>query len=254
VRESIGKGDYDCVINAAAYTDVDGAENNYELSRLINCESVKNISQCLANTQTLLIHYSTDYVFNGEGERPYKETDNPSPINLYGQSKYDGENVLMTSETNYLLLRTSWVYDDNGNNFPNKILEKIRTNQPISVVDDQIGVPNYAISIADMTYSCIQRYLSFSNDLKKSTVGVYHMSSLGEVSWYEFANYISDKYCINLPNNKVAKITPVKTNDFLSTARRPLFSVLDSTKLSETFDIELPSWQDGANQFINSKL
>ena len=123
LREFIGDSEYDCIINAAAYTNVDQAEESYELSKQVNCESVKNISQCIEKSQTLLIHYSTDYVFDGDNKIPYQETDRANPINAYGKSKYEGENIISSSDINYLLFRTSWVYDNTSNNFPNKILE-----------------------------------------------------------------------------------------------------------------------------------
>ena len=122
------------------------------------------------------------------------------------------------------------------------------------VVDDQVGVPNYANQIAQITYACIKKYFSCSVDMKKNIHGVYHMSSIGSVSWYNFAEYILDKYCAISLNGCKYEIKPIKTSSFECKAKRPLFSVLDSSKLSSTFDIELPTWQDGANQFVKSKL
>ena len=254
VRELIGDSEFDCIINAAAYTNVDQAEDNYELSKLVNCESVKNISQCIEKSQTLLIHFSTDYVFDGESKRPYRETDRANPVNAYGKSKYEGENIISSSNINYLLFRTSWVYNNTGNNFPNKILASLHAKKSMHVVDDQVGVPNYADQIAETTYACLEKYFSYSDDMKKNTHGIYHMSSIGSVSWYNFAEYILDKYCATSLDESKYEIKPIKTSSFECKAKRPLFSVLDSSKLSSTFDIDLPSWQDGANQFVKSKL
>ena len=254
VKEFISNDEYDCIINAAAYTNVDQAEECYELSKLVNCESVKNITQCIQKSQTLLIHYSTDYVFDGDSKRPYRETDKANPINAYGRSKYEGENIIRLSDINHLLFRTSWVYDDAGNNFPNKILERLHSKKPIYVVDDQVGVPNHAHKIAEITYTCIEKYFSCTTKMKNKIHGLYHLSSIGSVSWYDFAEYILDEYCNNNLNGSSYEIKPIKTSNIEFKAKRPSFSVLDSSKLSSTFDIELPSWQDGANQFLKSKL
>ncbi len=215
---------------------------------------MKYISQCIEKSQTLLIHFSTDYIFDGKSKRPYRETDRANPINAYGKSKYEGENIIKSSGINYLLFRTSWVYNDTDNNFPNKILEKLDAKKSICVVDDQVGVPNHVNQIADMTYACIEKYFSYSDDMRKNVHGIYHMSSIGSVSRYNFAEYILDKYCASGINVSRFEIKPIKTSSFECKAKRPLFSVLDSSKLSSTFDIDLPSWQDGANQFVKSKL
>lgn len=215
---------------------------------------MKNISQCIEKSQTLLIHYSTDYVFDGDNKIPYQETDRANPINAYGKSKYEGENIISSSDINYLLFRTSWVYDNTSNNFPNKILERLNAEKTIRIVDDQVGVPNHANQIAEITYACILKYFSYPDDIKRNIHGIYHMSSTGRASWYDFAEYILKKYCTHKMYDYKYDIKPIKTSNFERKAKRPLFSVLDSSKLSSTFDIELPSWQDGANQFVKSKL
>ena len=224
------------------------------MSEKVNCESIRNICKVINGTGKLFVHYSTDYVFDGCAHSPYTETDLANPINAYGKTKLNGENVLKSSDVKHFLFRTSWVYDNESDNFPNKIIRKLRDKEILRIIDDQIGVPNYANFISDISYTCIEKYFLHPDDLRDNLVGTYHMSSLGEVSWYEFAKYIVEEYCKKHGIKNTFKIIPIKSNDVITKAKRPKYSVLNTSKLSDTFGVKLSSWQDDVNKFINSKL
>ena len=254
VEEQIQKKKYDCIINASAYTKVDDAEENVESSDMVNCQAIKNICKIIKNTKILLIHYSTDYVFDGTSKIPYTESDNTNPLNQYGKSKLNGEKVIHSYSINNLIFRTSWVYDDTSQNFPNKILDKIKKGEVINVVDDQYGVPNHVDFISEVTYKCIEKYFSYSDDIKNSINGIYHLSSTGEVSWYKYAEFIFQKYSEKEMCEVNTTLVPIKSSSIDCRAVRPNYSVLDSSKISSVFDIVMPPWQDYANKFIDSKL
>ena len=254
VEEQIQKKNYDCIINASAYTKVDDAEENVKSSDMVNCQAIKNICKIIKNTKILLIHYSTDYVFDGTSTTPYTESDKTNPLNQYGKSKLNGEKVIRSYSINNLIFRTSWVYDDTGENFPNKILDKIKKGGTISVVDDQYGVPNHVDFITEVTYTCIEKYLSYSDDIQNSINGIYHLSSAGEVSWYRYAEFIFQNYSKKAVYEIDISLVPIKSSSIDCRAVRPNYSVLDSSKISSVFDIVIPPWQDYANKFIDSKL
>lgn len=254
VEEQIQKKNYDCIINASAYTKVDDAEENVKSSDMVNCQAIKNICKIIKNTKILFIHYSTDYVFDGTSTTPYTESDKTNPLNQYGKSKLNGEKVIRSYSINNLIFRTSWVYDDTGENFPNKILDKIKKGGTISVVDDQYGVPNHVDFITEVTYTCIEKYLSYSDDIQNSINGIYHLSSAGEVSWYRYAEFIFQNYSKKAVYEIDISLVPIKSSSIDCRAVRPNYSVLDSSKISSVFDIVIPPWQDYANKFIDSKL
>ncbi len=254
VKEQIQKKKYDCIINASAYTKVDDAEENVEMSDMVNCQAIKNICKIIKNTGILFIHYSTDYVFDGTSTKPYIESDKTNPINQYGKSKLNGEETLCSSNVNNLIFRTSWVYNNSGENFPNKIIEKIKQGRTVSVVDDQFGVPNHVDFISDTTYICIEKYFSYPDNIKRSVNGIYHLSSIGKVSWYKYAEFISYTYFKRAKLQTDISLVPIKSSSINNIAKRPSYSVLDCSKISSVFDIVMPPWQDYANKFIDSKL
>lgn len=254
VKDIIQSSSYNYIINASAYTNVDKAEKEKDLADLVNTGALSNICSAIKNKNTLLIHYSTDYVFDGKSKKPYTETNKPNPINQYGLSKLNGENVLKNSDINHIIFRTSWVYDNSHRNFPSKILQSIDQGQPLTIVDDQFGVPNHVNFISSATLLCMKKYSSYSDNSKLNSCGLYHMSSAGKTSWYEFACYLIKQYVQRKNSKRNIETRPIKTEELSLLAKRPLFSVLDATKLQKQFDITIPSWQDDANKFIESKL
>ena len=253
VKKAIESQKYDFIINTSAYTNVALAEKNYETANNTNNHALKNICSSIKKN-TLLIHYSTDYVFDGTLNKAYVEDDVTNPINNYGLSKLNGEELLLKSGVKFMIFRTSWVYDNHSKNFPNTIIQNIKHNKSINVVNDQVGVPNHVEFIVRTTYHCMEKYLKLSALNKDKAHGIYHLSSTGNTTWYDFAKYIIDNFFRKKYPNKYVNLSAVSTKEFEKNIKRPMFSVLSSQKLIRQFDIKLPSWQDGVDQFIKSKL
>jgi dTDP-4-dehydrorhamnose reductase len=250
---NILKQDYDVIINASGYTRVDDAENLKDYSNQVNNLAIKNIVDTLKDRNLLLIHYSTDYVFDGSKKSSYIESDKTNPLNSYGQSKLDGEMHIINSNLNYLIFRTSWVYDNYSDNFPNKIISKFNQKKDLNIVNDQIGAPTHVKLIAINTLKCIKYFLRSNDIAQKEISGLYHLTSSDYASWYEFACYLIDTY--SSKNNKdMVKITKLRTSEFISSAKRPLNSVLNCDKFEKTFSTKLESWKVYADFFIRSKL
>lgn len=238
VRAAFGKLKPDLVVNAAAYTAVDQAETEQEQAELVNSTSVQVLAEEVRRSGSFLLHFSTDYVFDGTKSAPYTETDAVCPLNVYGKTKRDGEMAIFESGCDHLILRTSWVYGLRQNNFLLKILALAKSREELQVVDDQIGSPTWSRSLAEATSQIVSRGLP---ELRKN-IGIYHASSSGEASWYNFACEILDK-CSELVPLKCRRITPVPSSSFPTTAQRPSYSRLDCNKLQERFGIRLPQWQ-----------
>lgn len=222
----------DICINCAAYTAVDNAEDNEEKARSINSVAVGIIADTCKSHGTLLIHISTDYVFNGTSERAYKENDPLSPNSIYGKTKAEGEQNIIKSACNYIIVRTSWLYSSFGNNFVKTMLRLGSERQFVNVVDDQNGNPTWAYDLACAIMILIQRV-----DIK-NVHEIFHYSNEGTIPWNNFAEaifYISDKNC---------EVRPISTKDFGSKANRPAFSALDKTKIKEYTGIKIPFWRD----------
>lgn len=234
----------DVIINCAAYTQVDDAECNKDKAFAVNAVAPHYMAHCAKNYNALLVHYSTDYVFDGMGQTPWTEDDTPSPINTYGSTKYEGDQQIIHSGCRYLILRTSWVYGDNGNNFITSILTQSQKKNNLSVVCDQIGSPSSASFLADATFHMIQSAL-----INESLLGVYHIAPKGETSWADYARFIIKKAGLSLS----VKITPVLSKDYPQTAKRPLNSRLDTTKLQKAFSIIPPNWKQGVSEFLHHK-
>lgn len=244
---------YDVVINASGFTKVDEAEVTKDSSNKVNNLAIKNIVDALEGTKTLLIHYSTDYVFDGNKNVPYLESDKPNPLNCYGQSKLDGEKCIKDSNLNFFIFRTSWVYDNTSDNFPNKILSRFNEKQNLKIIDDQIGAPTHVKLIADNSLMSIEYFLESNNAKRKKISGLYHLTSSDYVSWYDFAHYLLAGYTSKKKMNMI-KITKLKTYQFITRAKRPLYSVLDCGKFEKTFSTKLESWKVYADYFVRSKL
>lgn len=235
----------DLIINAAAYTAVDRAEQEKNQCYAVNVEGCKNLAKSCQEFAIPLIHLSTDYVFNGDKKLPYIETDAAAPLNFYGQTKWQGEEVVRQHLSQHIILRTSWVFSQFGQNFVKTILRLAKEQSILRIVDDQIGCPTSASDIADVIYQTI-------GQLKNSTAkdfpwGTYHYSSSPVVSWYEFAKVI-----LHSVGHK-KEVIPISTADYSALAQRPLFSVLDCQKIGNVFGIKQKSWYDALNQKMGSK-
>jgi len=226
----------DAVVNAAAYTAVDKAENDRNTAQRINADAVGELGKLLAVRNTPIIHYSTDFVFSGNIDRPYSENDAPNPLNVYGATKWEGERALLNSGANALIFRTSWVYGRYGANFLLTMLRLFRERDELRVVDDQIGAPTWSRMLAEITALVLYRVLRGELDLKQIG-GIYHLSGAGEVSWYGFARAILEMS--GLETNLIA----IPSSDYPTPAQRPHYSVLDNRKFQETFGLIMPDWQ-----------
>lgn len=229
------------VVNATAYTAVDKAESDANNADLINHLAVKNLADLAKQHNALLIHYSTDYVFDGTGDTAWVETDNTNPINEYGKSKRLGELALENSGVDFINFRTSWVYGVHGNNFLKTMLKLAKQKNTLGIINDQIGAPTSASLIADVTAQVIAYYVK-SHD-KKSLTGHYHLAPSGETSWYDYAQFIfatAKELGVDLVINTV---NPIPTSDYPTPAKRPHNSRLNTQKLQTAFGLNLPHWQ-----------
>jgi dTDP-4-dehydrorhamnose reductase len=235
------------IVNAAAHTAVDKAESEPELARTINALAPSELAQEAAKLGALLVHYSTDYVFDGSGTRPWIETDTPAPLSVYGQTKLEGEQLIQAACANHLIFRTSWVYAARGGNFAKTMLRLAQERERLTVIDDQIGAPTGAELLADVTAHAIRSTL-----LHPAHAGLYHLVASGETSWYEYAKYVfsdtnTSKSAIKLI---VKEVAPVPTSAFPTAAQRPHNSRLDTSKLENTFGLKLPYWQRGVARML----
>jgi dTDP-4-dehydrorhamnose reductase len=226
------------IINPAAYTAVDLAEQESELAFLINAAAVKQIAEYCVDSNTPLIHFSTDYVFSGDANRPYTEQDPAAPNGVYGQSKLDGERAITESGAPAIILRTSWVYSNHGKNFYKTMLMLAQSRDELSVVADQIGAPTYAGSIAQACRALAMTVLQ-RGEITSEQRGIYHFSCQGETSWCEFAKAI-----FNENGLKHMTVKGISTQQYPTPAKRPAYSVLSGARLQSTFKLSLPRWQE----------
>ncbi len=226
----------DVIVNPAAYTAVDLAEQEEESADKVNHLAVAQIADFCAKTTTPLIHFSTDYVFDGESKQAYVESDIANPTGVYGKTKLAGEQAILNSSAPALILRTSWVYSNLGKNFYKTMLALAETRSELTVVADQIGSPTYAESIAKATVELLDIILR-QGEIKTTQTGVYHFTCGGETSWYDFAKNIFAQNDIHSMT-----VSPIPTEQYPTPAKRPAFSVLNNGKLLETFGISLPDW------------
>ena len=230
------------VINASAYTDVDRAEKEPDLAMKLNALAPGIIAETSRRLGTVLIHYSTDYVFDGQKGTPYTERDRTNPLNVYGKSKLQGEENIKQAGGTYLILRTSWVYSLRGNSFVNKVLGWSRKNSLLRIVDDQVSNPTWARLLAEITALLLAQNQVNRYEKLRERSGVYHLAGSGYTSRYEWAKQIlaNDP---QRPAQIVRSIQPGRTEDFPTPATRPLFSALDCTRFEETFGLRLPPWR-----------
>jgi dTDP-4-dehydrorhamnose reductase len=239
VKETIRTLHPDVIVNASAYTAVDQAESEQEKALLVNGDIPGLLAEEASRLRALLIHYSTDYVFDGGKETPYIETDEPHPLSVYGKSKLAGEEAIEAGKASFLILRTSWVYSRNRSSFVTKVLEWARKQEVLSVVDDQVSNPTWAHRLADVT----ARLLSKGPDLLGKHSGLYHVAGNGYGSRMDWARKIIE-LDPKRDEQKVREILPAHTLDFPTPAQRPLFSALDCSLFQSTFEIALPRWED----------
>jgi dTDP-4-dehydrorhamnose reductase len=238
VRESVRTARPDVIVNAAAYTAVDAAESEEAVAFAVNCGGPAVLAEEAARIGALLVHFSSDYVFDGESPEPYVETDAPKPLNAYGRSKLAGERALQDSACRYLIFRTSWVYSEQGKNFLLTMLRLAHEGQPLRVVDDQHGAPTSSHMIAAAT----AKVLATPGDHS----GLYHMTAAGATTWHGFARAIFQA------SNMEADLLPIASSEYKSAARRPRNSLLDNGKLASRFHIRLPSWEEGMHQVLQA--
>jgi len=236
----------DIIVNAAAYTAVDQAEDDRARAWKVNAEALETIGVAAKKTGALVVHYSTDYVYPGTGQGFQSETEPTSPLSVYGASKLAGEVLLRDSGARHVILRTSWVYAPQGKNFPLTILRLAKERDSLTVVADQVGAPTSADLIADVTAQVIAHADGHS--------GIYNLAPAGETSWHGLAQFIVAEALAQGAGLKLAPeaITPIRTDQYPAKAARPANSRLDTTKLRTTFGLTLPAWQDGIRQLIST--
>ncbi len=235
----------DLVVNAAAYTAVDRAEDEPQLATRINAEAVGEIGAWAAQRDAAVVHYSTDYIFAGDGNQPWREDDATDPLGAYGRSKLAGEQALLDSGCRHLVFRTAWVYAARGHNFLLTMLRLARQRDVLKVVSDQIGCPTPAALIAAATAAVLARWLDLPGDAQQSRAGTYHLACAGHCSWHEFASAIIERAHAAGLLPRAVPIESIAGADFPTRAARPSWSVLDTSRLRETFGVALPPWSRG---------
>jgi len=242
IRELIQQVKPNIIVNAAAYTAVDKAEQDQHITMAVNATAPQILADLAKQNDALLVHYSTDYVFDGIKRTPYLETDTPNPLNMYGKSKLAGDQAIQASGCNYLIFRTSWVYGRYGQNFLLTIQRLAKEREELRIVADQIGSPTWSRLIADMTAQVLSQLYSprFKTDFSEIS-GIYNLTCGGQTNWCEFAQRISERA------PKPPRVIPIPTADYPAPAKRPLYSVLSNEKLAQTFGLELPNWDDALN-------
>lgn len=239
VEKFVKDKEIDTIINCAAYTAVDKAEEEPQLAAKINTEAVTNLARAAAKEGCLLIHISTDYVFDGTGTKPYSEKDKPCPVSVYGKTKLAGEEAILKSRCFHIIIRTAWLYSSFGNNFVKTILRLASERTEINVVSDQVGSPTYAGDLAAAIVAIMD------NEERIEHEGIYHYSNEGVCSWYDFAAEI-----VRL-SGKECRVKPVTTAEYPTKTQRPAYSVLDKSKIKKTFGIEIPAWKDALAKMMN---
>lgn len=234
IRQCVKDNHIDCIVNCAAWTNVDAAETAGEIVRTLNAQAPENLAVAMKEVNGLLVHISTDYVFGGDPyNEPCKETQKGTPTGVYGETKLLGEQLIEATGVEHLIIRTAWLYSEYGKNFLKTMLQLMASKPQLKVVFDQVGTPTYARDLAQAIYEIIENR-KFTNHS-----GIYHYSNEGVCSWYDFAKTIA-----SIAGNTTCAIEPCHTDEFPSPVKRPAYSVLDKTKIKNTFGISIPYWMD----------
>ena len=244
IREIIRAIKPDVIVNAAAYTAVDKAESEPDLAMSINGTAPGVIAEEALRINALLIHYSTDYVFDGTKPTPYVESDAPNPLNVYGRTKLAGELAIQSSGARHYTLRTSWVYAAIGSNFVNTILRLAKEREELRIVDDQVGAPTSAHAIAEVTAQLLLKDQKNGHDGTEPMYGLYHLTAKGAVTWFGFAQAIINRAKVVDSTMHAPRLIPITTAEYPLPARRPANSVLDSSRLTKAFGIVPSTWQE----------
>jgi dTDP-4-dehydrorhamnose reductase len=249
IQERVRALEPNIIVNAAAYTAVDKAEQEPELCHAINAIAPGVLAELARASRALLVHYSTEYVFDGTKTSPYLETDSPNPLGVYGASKLAGERAMIQADCAHLILRTTWVYGNRGKNFLLTILRLAAERPELKIVADQVGAPTWSKSIAIAT----SQIVAHCGDRDLSTVrGIYNLSAAGKTSWHGFASEIVDRYRTQFPDRQlqVRDIIPIPASDYPTPAQRPAYSVLDNSKVLADFGVQLPAWDLSLEQLF----
>lgn len=238
VEKVIGEAAPDVVVHCAAYTAVDAAEDNEALCRRVNADGTRNIAEVCKKLDCKMVYISTDYVFDGQGTRPWEPDDERHPLNVYGQTKYEGELAVQENLSKYFIVRIAWVFGKNGKNFVKTMLKLAETHDKLTVVNDQFGSPTYTYDLARLLVDMIQT----------DKYGIYHATNEGICTWYEFACEIFRQAGVKI------EVTPVSASEYPAKAKRPENSRLDKSKLTENGFERLPSWQDALRRYIKEIL
>ena len=244
IRKIVSEKDIKAIVNCAAWTNVDGAEasEKYELVELLNAKAPENLAIAMKEVGGLLVHISTDYVFGGDPyNTPCKEDQKGTPTGVYGLTKLHGEQNIQNTEVNYLIFRTAWLYSEFGKNFVKTMLNLTATKPQLKVVFDQVGTPTYAYDLAAAIFDILE-YRKYEGNS-----GIYHYSNEGVCSWYDFTKMIAE-----YAGNNDCDIQPCHSDEFPSPVKRPAFSVLDKTKVKETFGIKVPYWTDSLRKCMGN--
>ena len=250
LERALASAGADVVVNAAAYTAVDRAEDEPALAQRINGDALAQIGAWATRRGALVLHYSTDYVFDGAGTHPYREADATAPLGAYGRSKLAGEVALRNSGCDHLILRTAWVYGARGHNFLRTMLRLARERERLTVVDDQHGAPTSARLIAAATAAALSRWLRSETAARGNLQGVFHLVASGTTTWCGFARAIMQRAAHAGLIARAPEVVPIRTSEFPTKAQRPAYSVLDSTQLRERFALTLPAWEAGLDAVI----
>lgn len=241
----------DVIVNAAAYTAVDKAESEPEQAQRVNTEAVAVLAREAQQLGSLLVHYSTDYVFAGDGQQPWREDDAVAPLNQYGASKLAGEQAILASGCQHLILRTSWVYAARGNNFAKTMLRLASERDSLNVIDDQFGAPTGAELLADVSAHAIRAVRQ-----QPQLGGLYHLAAGGETTWHSYARFVLEQAAAAGIALKVApqQVAAIATSAYPTAAQRPLNSRLNTDKLQQAFALQLPDWQAGVARMLSETL
>ena len=247
IKDTVGRVAPDVIVNAAAYTAVDKAESDVETAQIVNSAAPGVMAEAASAIGAWLVHYSTDYVFDGSGSRPWVETDLTGPLNVYGKTKLEGEQRVASQCARHLIFRTSWVYAARGVNFAKTMLRLAQERETLHVINDQFGAPTGADLLADVTAQVVAQVLK-----RPSDAGLYHLTASGETTWFDYVKYVVDQSIRDkaAPEIIVKKINPVATSAFPTAAQRPHNSRLNTAKLQQTFRLQLAPWQQGVARML----